>query len=294
MSDDSTPFKPTVLSADELAILDETQLQNLLKKVAAGGLLTDKENAFIRSRSQPGKAAAAASEPAGAPLTRETIAARYAPVTLRTIDRCEECASLPGVPPPPWADPHALAAWYREHYRSDVTRPPTRREKLPAWLQSAVTTPRPSAPVSGPSEPFAGHANAPAPLLSPAETLNAFRQVVADKYQRWQANRHDPATEAAYMDAAEKLQAMELRARRSGDTDDLPRSRIIATLEKFLSRVPRRLPAELTACYQEARRVFLSSEPEIAWRDFVRDFFSTHLRRLAETRFADLLDAHQS
>jgi ribosome assembly protein YihI (activator of Der GTPase) len=291
-------FEPLTLEADDIAMLREKELTNVLAKLDAGLTLSAKEWAIVEARKKSpvsvspvavgnASAASAAETPAG-------IAARYG-VSEMTVLRCNEIGKLPDVgTAPPWHDANALAEWYHAHYRSDVTKPPTRRKKLPEWLLNAQKHPVPApilplpvAPAPEPEENTAVFVGG-APMTA-EDVLNVARQVVADKRARWEQRRNDPAAERDYMDAAERLQSLTLRARRAGDDDSLPRQRVCEMLDRIHARIPRRLAQDLAARYQDARRVLASADPETEWKNFASSFVSDTCRRLTESRFADLL-----
>ena len=167
--------------------------------------------------------------------------------------------------PPPWHDPAALLPWYRDHYRSDISKPPSRRDKLPDWLLAAqgrapvVSTP--ATPSPAPAVPSLPPLAMPEAPLSAEVMLHGARSIVALKKARFDRDPNDPAAAREYFEAVEKLQGIEGRARKAGATDDLPRQRVCDLLDTLHARIPRRFTQALTAAFPDARRALSTDTP---------------------------------
>ncbi len=285
-----------VLDADTLASLKAKELQNVLEKLNTGGTLTQREWDIIHAHSQP---AAPQTSPAPSPSvapafsTPADIAAFYS-ITTATVNRCNRIGSLPDVAaPPPWHDPAALLPWYRDHYRSDISKPPSRRDKLPDWLLAAqgrapvVSTP--ATPSPAPAVPSLPPLAMPEAPLSAEVMLHGARSIVALKKARFDRDPNDPAAAREYFEAVEKLQGIEGRARKAGATDDLPRQRVCDLLDTLHARIPRRFTQALTAAFPDARRALSTDTPEETWRAFVDRFAKLFFTSLTKTKFADVI-----
>jgi len=248
----------------------------------------------------------------GPDRTRALIAADYGlqgePLSVRTIDRCNAIGRLPSVNEmPPWHSPVAMGEWYRVHYRSDPTRPAkSTRTKLPAWLLTAIARAPHIAPLlPPPAEPMAvdlpagiiAFPEAPAQpaLISPAalpaqnlllptaptDAISTAQDLLARVHERYLKVCDDtalaPAAERAYLEALEKVQQAQDRARRNGDTETLLRTMVDDRIDRVHTRLPSHLASELAALRAEVHRA--SADPAL-FLPWCADFFSAVGRRL--------------
>ena len=238
---------------------------------------------------------------------RVQIAADYhhdgEPLSVRTIDRCNAIGRLPSVnEPPPWDDPRAMGEWYRVHYRSDPTRPPkSTRTKLPAWLlQTIARTPAPASPavpaaaspLQAPLESFPRPSVPATPAApptqvqihlptAPSDAISTAQDLLSRVHDRYLLVRDDPAlapaAERAYLEALEKVQQAQDRARRNGDTETLLRTMVDDRIDRVHTRLPTHLASELAALRSEIHRA--SADPAL-FLPWCQEFFSAVGRRL--------------
>lgn len=293
MSSDSEP-----LSADQLLILiEQNQYNTLLGKVHDGVVLSTKEQEWLQNYlRRPAASAAAEAKPAESAKAAKLaeIAAFYL-TTEMTVRRCEEVTRLPDVPAVPWHDPQALAAWYRAHYRSDLSKPPTKRDKLPKWLIDAQGKTPPFAAPQAPqsAEPAAAAPPEPAKMLTQDQMIEVARRVVAEANAAMERHPGDGARGAAYMDALKQLQMLEDRARKTGAGDTVPKSKVATLIDSLLSRIPYSLELDLIHAFPDFARVWKEPDTDSqqkAWAQQVRHFLRIALGRIVASRFSDRLN----
>lgn len=217
---------------------------------------------------------------------RRGLASRFG-ISVKMVDRMNAIGVVDGVPPP-WGDVEALAGWYRERYRSDAKKPPTQRGRLPEWLQRALESPEGA---GGLPVPVAAGAVPDVPMgpvgtVSAEDALATARRIVEARRIRWEANRGDLAAQREYLEAFEKLQKIEDRSRKAGDTEEMASMAEVQELvAKYNARIPRRFEAELLAALPEVRRAVETAQ---MWQAFATDFVSRVCRKLVDMNFADV------
>lgn len=313
--DEEDPLALPMLTPEDMVLLEKNQLMNALRKIKNGQSINAREQALIDAAKNRSLAAANSENPTpGTPppaenssfalhgegeRSRSAIAADYhlngEPLSVRTIDRCNAIGRLPAVNcPPPWQDPHALAEWYRLHYRSDITKPARTnpKEKLPAWILAAVAR-SPASPASIqsttdlhlPSQPSTLNSQpAPGDILS--DPLASAEAMLREVHARWLRTKHDPAqapaAERAYLDCLERVQLARERARKAGDTEAQIRTLVEETIDRVHRQLPEHLAGELAAVRRDLLLEATNADTFPAW---CLRFYRAVGERLARVHF---------
>jgi len=264
------------LTPEEAAAIRETELRNAIARLEKGGRLTKREQALIDAA-----AGSVPVEDGGPVIDSRELAARYG-CDVRTVQRINKIAGLPGSPRVPWEDPEALRVWYRENYRSEPSKPPSRTAVLPEWLRTATGAKKSATPATTPTTPQF------LPSSGPLDVLEQMRVIIAQKRARFEADRSDLAAERDYLDSLSRFTEIEKRSLASGAAGYLSTARVESIIEEIHGRIPRRLEADLTAIFLEVRRVMTGPDAETGWRDLVAQFVTLACRRMRAGRFAEL------
>lgn len=252
----------SVATPEEIVAIEAAELAGALKRLEEGKRLSAHERGLVE-RFKRGAAAPAAVE------SSKEIAERLG-CTVRTVQRLQAVAELPGVPPVPWGDVPALREWYQRHYRSDLANPATGKAALPSWLA-------PAAPV----------VSVPPVDAGPVDVIADMRLLVAQKRAAWQASQENSALRDDYFAALTEFSAVEKRFLATGGAGYFSGAKIEAALAVIHARIVKRIAADLAALFPEVRRALSGPGAEANYRALMGQAAAAIGRRLAEAKFQE-------
>lgn len=261
----------TAATPEEIAAIEAAELSGALSRLEKGQRLTAHERALVERFKSAGAAAAGMADPPPV-LSSKELAARFK-CTVRTIQRIQAVAELPGVPPVPWHDLPALREWYQRYYRSDLSKDATGKAALPPWL--APEPPSIAALSLLPAE------------NGPVDVIGDMRLLVAAKRAAWQMSPDNAALQADYFAALTEFSAVEKRFLATGGSGYFAASKIEAALAVVHSRIVKRLAADLGALFPEVRKAMNAAGAEANYRALMMRAAEGIGRRLAETKFLE-------